>query len=234
VCTITQVATFDDSPATVDRTQIFTATLHDPAVYCLPDTVDLGAANAGLDATYLFYFETNPNLLTLNPAATNGNLALDGCPLIFSLSQAGWGGTGDFDSAIFSIDAATGVIQIATTDEASYDLDTYTMTVTIQSSLSNVGGGSKTAAFDITFKSHCWDATITAPAFAATYPIMYTKDIWESFSLPFTPGTSSLDCGTITYKLFLASNDAEETRAALSVAVNVGPPITTSLAVDGA
>jgi len=61
--------------------------------------------------------------------------------------------------------------------------------VTMQSSLSNVGGGSKTAAFDITFKSHCWDATF--PAKPTTAWSGYSTDLWATFGETFTPATSS-------------------------------------------
>jgi len=137
-----------------------------------------------------------------------------------------------FDPTVVSIDAATGII---TVDEnlASYNGISYSMTITATDAESTSGSPSATFAFVLTLDAACAIATLTPPAFAPTYAIAYTKDIWDSFSLPFTPASSDLDCGAITYKLFLASDDSEVIDPVFTITVNAGPPITTSLDVTG-
>ena len=158
--------TLDDEAASSLTVTLLTVTLHDANVYCQTDQVVFGSPNAGLEDNYLYYFEAADPLL-LATDASNPLMVLSGCPLSFSLTQSPWSGDGSFDSNIFTIDATTGLIVVSTTDEASFDLDVYTMQVVVTSDLSLDANRQLVATFEITFKSECWDLTLVQPTLAA-------------------------------------------------------------------
>jgi len=138
------------------------------------------------------------------------------CPHTYSLSEAGWTGAGTFDdSYITAFETHSGFIKVfvALANEATFDLQEKTLTVTAiaTGSLLSTATMTKSFTFKLTIKSECWDAAVTNPAFdTATYTGV---NLWDDQSYTFSAMTANYTaetCGEITYvvtSVSLPSND---------------------------
>lgn len=210
---VTVTATLDDDDATYDDTMTFDVVFHG----CASDTVTY---DSGADASpYAYYYNGD---LVISPSFTNDD---PDCPLEYSVSQV----NGDDTVVQNSFATATGVFTLSTADLTYVD-DTWTITVTATSSLSDdLVDGSDSITFDVDFFHPCHTEALTAPAFSSPA----TADVWTwdgTTDITFSPlvadGSSGENCGEPAYTVYYLDtngNAIEDTVSTVDVTDSANP-----------